>query len=155
MKIQGVFSVKASGFRVNTASAHKLAQITSIAISAMTDIDCACLFNLPLETEPKMKTTIQLLMGSLLAVAAVAAQAEVTQIKVWAAACANCHGTNGQSQPGMESLAGKDKAELAQKMLDFKAGRKPATIMHQLSKGYTDEQIQQLAAHFAALPKKQ
>jgi cytochrome c553 len=55
----------------------------------------------------------------------------------------------------MESLAGKDKAELAQKMLDFKAGRKPATIMHQLSKGYTDEQIQQLAAHFAALPKKQ
>lgn len=102
-----------------------------------------------------MKTTTQLLMGSLLAVAAVAAQAEVTQIKVWAAACANCHGTNGQSQPGMESLAGKDKAELAQKMLDFKAGRKPATIMHQLSKGYTDEQIQQLAAHFAALPKKQ
>ncbi len=102
-----------------------------------------------------MKTTTQLLMGSLLAVAAVAAQAEVTQIKVWAAACANCHGTNGQAQPGMESLAGKDKAELAQKMLDFKAGRKPATIMHQLSKGYTDEQIQQLAAHFAALPKKQ
>jgi cytochrome c553 len=113
------------------------------------------LFNLPLETEPKMKTTTQLLMGSLLAVAAAAAQAEVTQVKVWAAACANCHGTNGQSQPGMESLAGKDKAELAQKMLDFKAGRKPATIMHQLSKGYTDEQIQQLAAHFAALPKKQ
>jgi len=86
--------------------------------------------------------------------AAAGAQAEVTQIKVWAAACANCHGTNGQAQPGMESLAGKDKAELAQKLLDFKAGRRPATIMHQLSKGYTDEQIQQLAAHFAALPKK-
>jgi cytochrome c553 len=102
-----------------------------------------------------MKTTTQLLMGSLLALAAAAAQAEVTQIKAWAAACANCHGTNGQAQTGMESLAGKDKAELAQKMLDFKAGRKPATIMHQISKGYTDEQIQELAAHFAALPKKQ
>jgi cytochrome subunit of sulfide dehydrogenase len=102
-----------------------------------------------------MKTTTQLLMGCLLTVAAAATQAEVTQIKVWAAACANCHGTNGQAQPGMESLAGKDKAELAQKMLDFKAGRKPATIMHQISKGYTDEQIQELAAHFAALPKKQ
>ena len=102
-----------------------------------------------------MKKITQLMIGSALALAAAAAQAEVTQIKVWAAACANCHGTNGQSQPGMESLAGKDKAELAQKMLDFKAGRKPATIMHQISKGYTDEQIQQLAAHFAALPKKQ
>lgn len=101
-----------------------------------------------------MKPTPHLLLGSLLAVAAFAAQAEVTQIKVWAAACANCHGTNGQALPGMEPLAGKDKAELAQKMLDFKTGRKPATLMHQIAKGYSDEQIQQLAEHFAALPKK-
>ena len=85
--------------------------------------------------------------------AAFAAQAEVSQVRVWAAACANCHGTMGKAEPGMESLAGKDKDELLQKMLDFKSGKKPATIMHQLSKGYTDEQLQQLAAYFAALKK--
>ena len=48
---------------------------------------------------------------------------------------------------------GMPKEELAKKMLDFKAGRKPATIMHQLAKGYTDEQLEQLAAYFAALKK--
>ena len=71
-----------------------------------------------------------------------------------AATCANCHGTNGQAQPGMVSIAGADKAQLAKKLLDYKYGRAPATLMHQLSKGYSDEQLDQLAAHFAALPKQ-
>lgn len=93
-----------------------------------------------------------LVAGALLAAAA-GAQAEVSQIRVWAAACANCHGTMGKAETGMESLAGKDKDELLQKMLDFKSGRKPATLMHQISKGYTDEQLQQLAAYFASLKK--
>jgi len=101
-----------------------------------------------------MNKLTQFTLGAALAVGVSMASAQVAQVKVWAAACANCHGTNGQAQPGMEALAGKDKAELAQKMLDFKAGRKPATIMHQISKGYSDEQIQEIAAYFAAQPKK-
>ena len=102
-----------------------------------------------------MKPINRILTGCLLVLSATLAQAQVAQVKVWAAACANCHGTNGQAQPGMEALAGKDKAEIAQKMLDFKSGRKPATLMHQISKGYSDEQIQEIAAYFAAQPKKQ
>lgn len=102
-----------------------------------------------------MKPINRILMSGLLALGASAVQAQVSQVKVWAAACANCHGTNGQALPGHESLAGKDKADIAQKMLDFKAGRKPATLMHQISKGYSDEQIQEIAAYFAAQPKKQ
>jgi cytochrome c553 len=53
----------------------------------------------------------------------------------------------------MESLAGKSRDELVQKMLDFKSGKKPATLMHQLSKGYSDQQIEQMADYFAALKK--
>jgi len=67
-----------------------------------------------------------------------------------AATCANCHGTNGVSQGGVDSLAGKPKYEIVRKMLDYKSGAKPATIMHQLAKGYTDEQIELLAGWFAA-----
>lgn len=93
------------------------------------------------------------LVTGVLGAAAFAAQAEVTQVRVWAAACANCHGTMGKAEQGMESLAGKDKDELLQKMLDFKSGKKPATLMHQITKGYSDEQLQQLAAYFAALKK--
>ncbi|MBL8372159.1 MAG: c-type cytochrome [Burkholderiaceae bacterium] len=79
--------------------------------------------------------------------------ADALQVRNWAAACANCHGTNGVAQPGMESLAGQKQEDLAKKMLDFKNGRKPATVMHQLAKGYSDEQIQQISAYFAALKK--
>jgi sulfide dehydrogenase cytochrome subunit len=67
-----------------------------------------------------------------------------------AASCANCHGTNGVSQGGIPSLAGQSKSELVRKMQDFKAGRTPATIMTQLTKGYTDEQIELAAAYLAA-----
>ena len=81
------------------------------------------------------------------------AQTSPTAVRNWAAACFNCHGTDGNAQPGMEPLAGMAKDDIVKKMLDFKAGRKPATIMHQLSKGYSDEQITAIAGYFAALPK--
>lgn len=76
------------------------------------------------------------------------AQAQVSQIRVWAAACASCHGTDGRAQPGMASLAGR--ADLQKILLEYKAGTRPATLMHQISKGYTDEQLGQIAAYFAA-----
>jgi cytochrome subunit of sulfide dehydrogenase len=100
-----------------------------------------------------MLKSFQWLAAGALCLAAAGANAQVNQVRVWAAACANCHGTDGRAQPGMESLAGKDAAETAQKMLDFKSGRKPATLMHQIAKGYSDEQIQQIAAYFAAQKK--
>ena len=67
-----------------------------------------------------------------------------------AAACANCHGTNGMSVQGMPNLAGQQRAYLVQQMQDFRTGKRPATIMHQIAKGYTDEQIEALAAYFSA-----
>lgn len=100
-----------------------------------------------------MKKFPQWIAAAVLCGASLAAHAQVSQVRVWAAACANCHGTDGRAQPGMESLAGKDAAETTQKMLDFKSGRKPATLMHQIAKGYSDEQIQQIAAYFAAQKK--
>jgi len=99
-----------------------------------------------------IRTAKWLAVGTL-CTAALAAQAQVTQVRVWAAACASCHGTEGRAQPGNESLAGKDKDELVQKLMDFKTGRKPATLMHQLTKGYSDEQLAQIAAYFAAQKK--
>ena len=71
-----------------------------------------------------------------------------------AAACANCHGPNGVSQQGMPSLAGQQGSQLAQQMRDFRAGKRPATIMHQLAKGYSDEQIDALATYFSAQKTK-
>ena len=74
-----------------------------------------------------------------------------------AAQCANCHGTNGVSQSAIPSLAGRDTASFTAAMNDFKSGKRTgpaATIMHQLSKGYSDEQIAAMAHFFAAQKAK-
>ena len=60
---------------------------------------------------------------------------------------------NHRSGPGRGSRNDPKVRDKAQKMLDFKSGKKPATLMHQITKGYSDEQLQQLAAYFAALKK--
>lgn len=66
-----------------------------------------------------------------------------------AAACANCHGTNGVSQSGLPGLAGRERSWLARQMQDFKAGKRPATVMHQIARGYSDAQIEAIAAYFS------
>lgn len=66
-----------------------------------------------------------------------------------AANCANCHGSKGLATGGMPSLAGQSRDYLVKQMQDFRDGKRPATIMHQLAKGYTDEQIVLIAEFFA------
>lgn len=78
---------------------------------------------------------------------------DLSKARYLAANCANCHGTDGKSVGGIESLAGYDRDRFIRTMTEFREGKKPASIMHQLSKGYTDEQIAQLAAFFSAQRK--
>ncbi len=66
-----------------------------------------------------------------------------------AANCANCHGTDGKSVGGMPSLAGTSAEQFVASMKAFKDGSRKATIMHQLAKGYSDEQIATLAQYFS------
>jgi cytochrome subunit of sulfide dehydrogenase len=69
-----------------------------------------------------------------------------------AATCANCHGTNGHARGDMKPLAGMPADKLIAMVNDYRNGNQPATIMHQIAKGYTDEQIKLVAAFFAAQP---
>ncbi|WP_342119187.1 c-type cytochrome [Pseudoduganella sp. OTU4001] len=71
-----------------------------------------------------------------------------------AATCTGCHGTNGATQGNaLPPLAGQPKDQLLTALKDFKTAKRPATIMTQLTKGYTDEQLEALAAYFAAQSK--
>lgn len=72
----------------------------------------------------------------------------------WAATCTGCHGTNGYSEGGMPTLAGLDKLAIINAMNEFKVGTRPATVMHQHAKGYSDAQIERIAAYFAAQAPK-
>ena len=72
-----------------------------------------------------------------------------------AATCANCHGTNGNARDVVKPLAGVPAANIVAALAEFKAGTRPATIMHQIAKGYTDDQVRLIAAYFADQPAKQ
>lgn len=92
-----------------------------------------------------------LLIAAALAGPALAAQAADPDLaRNLAATCANCHGTNGHSLGGTESLAGEPKEKLLRKLGEYVSGEKPATIMHQIAKGYTDEQLDMIAEYFSA-----
>ena len=93
-----------------------------------------------------------LLVLAALSGAAVAQDPAALRIGALAATCANCHGTNGQARGDMKPLAGMPADKIVATMADFKSGAQAATIMHQIAKGYTDEQIKLVAAYFAAQP---
>ena len=68
-----------------------------------------------------------------------------------AATCAACHGTSGVSVGGaIGGLAGLNKDYFVIQMKHFKEGKRDATLMHQISKGYSDAETVALAEYFAA-----
>ena len=71
-----------------------------------------------------------------------------------ASSCANCHGSQGNAKDSMMGLAGLKADYIVEQMKAFKEGKRPASIMHQLSKGYTDAQIVAIAGYFAAQTAK-
>ncbi len=103
-----------------------------------------------------MKTRWKLTLAGgafLLAAAAHAQGQDALNVRSLAATCAACHGTDGRPVAGgaVAALAGMPRADLAANLRAFKAGARPSTIMGQLSKGFSETQIDQLAAYFSAL----
>ena len=99
-----------------------------------------------------------LLIGIAWLACATASQAQDAQIlrtRSLAATCAQCHGTDGHAIDGaaVPGLAGLPASYLIEQMSAFKSGARPATVMHQIARGYNDAQIEQLARYFAAQPK--
>ena len=96
---------------------------------------------------------IRIVVAVLALGSAYAAAQETTAVaRSIAAGCAACHGTNGVSVSRVPSLAGAPRADIVAKMQDFKSGKRQGTVMPQLAKGYSDEQIDLAATWFAAQP---
>lgn len=90
----------------------------------------------------------------LLAASSAQAQAggqEALYARTLAASCASCHGTDGHtaSGAGLPALAGMPRDYVAAQLRAFKAGARPSTIMTQLSKGFSEAQIDVLATYFS------
>lgn len=87
--------------------------------------------------------------------AGIAQPQDALYVRSLAATCANCHGTNGRAVQGsaVTSLAGMPRDTMLQQLKAFRDGTRPATVMHQITKGFSDPQLQQIATYFAAQPR--
>ena len=79
--------------------------------------------------------------------------ARTTPTRSLAATCAACHGTDGRAAEGeaMPGLAGLARERIAAELRAFREGSRPGTVMPQIAKGYSDQQIDALAAYFAGV----
>ena len=71
--------------------------------------------------------------------------------KAKSAACAICHGPNGEGTSMAPKLAGKSAAELDQAMQDYKSGKKDNAMMKSQAASLSADDIANLAAYYASL----
>jgi cytochrome c553 len=72
-----------------------------------------------------------------------------------AAACEACHGKDGNGiAPNYPALAGQYQDYLEQALHEYKNGRRTNAIMNGMAAPLSDQDIEDLAAHFSSLPSR-
>lgn len=99
------------------------------------------------------RTSLKKWMGVVLAgglMATSVAQAEFDRSSMLANTCVGCHGINGISAgPAIPSIGGMSEQYFIESMKAYRAGERPNTIMTRLAKGYSDQDIEDMAKYFA------
>lgn len=66
-----------------------------------------------------------------------------------AASCSGCHPPNAGVPSPVAPLAGKNAVEIVAQMQAFRAGQRPATVMDRIAKGFSEPEVQAIAAWYA------
>ena len=91
----------------------------------------------------------KLVATAIAAVATAAAAVASAEPPAGAASCSGCHPASPRVTSPVPRLAGVDQAAIVRAFLEFRSGQRPATVMDRIAKGFTDDEIQALAAWFA------
>jgi sulfide dehydrogenase cytochrome subunit len=67
-----------------------------------------------------------------------------------AASCSGCHAGRAGVETAVPRLTGRNAGELAAQMQAFRSGQRPATVMDKIAKGFSDAEVQAIAAWYAA-----
>jgi len=95
--------------------------------------------------------TVTTLAISLGIVGAARAAGDAAAGKTRSAACAACHGPNGQGVPPNPALAGKPEAQQVQALKDYKSGARANPIMKGIAASLSDQDMENLAAYYSSL----
>ena len=67
-----------------------------------------------------------------------------------ASSCGSCHAEAGRLDAAIPSLHGQSAGEIAAAMRAYRAGERPASVMDRIARGFSDEEIQAIAAWISA-----
>jgi cytochrome subunit of sulfide dehydrogenase len=95
----------------------------------------------------RLTRTVLAVIGALLPAAALAAPPPPG-----AASCSGCHASGAGVATAVPRLAGRAPGEIAAAMQEFRTGKRPATVMDRIAKGFSDEETAAIAAWLAAQP---
>lgn len=73
--------------------------------------------------------------------------------KTKAAACAGCHGANGEGVKPNPAIAGLPEAKFVEAMKDYKSGKRANPVMKSFAGPLSDQDLANLAAYYASLKK--
>jgi sulfide dehydrogenase cytochrome subunit len=65
--------------------------------------------------------------------------------QVLASSCSGCHANAEKLTTAIPRIRGLPEAVILEAMRAFRAGQRPATVMDRIAKGFTDDEIRQLA----------
>jgi cytochrome subunit of sulfide dehydrogenase len=99
---------------------------------------------------PRIETMRVPLASGLVALSLAAAQAASPEPPAGASSCTGCHPATADVETLVPRLAGRDAADIVAAMEAFRSGQKPGTVMDRIAKGFTDDEIQAIAAWYAA-----
>ena len=85
-----------------------------------------------------------------LGTAPAAGPASAAEPQVLASSCSGCHTNDDKLTTAIPRIRGLPEAAIVQAMQAFRAGQRPATVMDRIAKGYTQDEINQLAAVLGA-----
>jgi cytochrome c553 len=74
------------------------------------------------------------------------------RLVVLTAPCTPCHGADGRNSVMSTALAGNERAVLARKLQEYKTGALQHPVMNAVTSTLSDEDIADLAEHYAGLP---
>ena len=70
-----------------------------------------------------------------------------------ASSCTGCHAAKKIPDSVIPRIAGRKAADIATAMREYRSGAWPSSVMGRIAKGFDDQQVDAIAAWFAAQPE--
>jgi cytochrome subunit of sulfide dehydrogenase len=86
----------------------------------------------------------------LVSAAAACSAAPAADAPPGASSCSGCHPVSRSVDTPVKRLVGANAADIVSAVQEFRSGKRPATVMDRIAKGFTDDEIKAIADWYGA-----